>query len=236
MNENNTTPLSKTETTEYPLTPFETFIKYLVLFFIWFGIFFVPGFIIGALNNALKVTLGAIPTLLIYSPFCWFLKKASEKWSKYYNARIIKKYTLKKSNNELRLPDGCHSIEENRKEECSEEEGKYTPKLNESSAESNYKEARKIAKKEYKEKKKELKNIYPKSNYKSYKIATIVLSILLLGATIVNSAQFIYYEEYTSELFRENLDLQTEIRDLKCYIEALEDEIKHLREGKDYYW
>lgn len=225
MNENNTTP--------YRLTPFENFIKYLVLFFIWFGIWFVPSFIIGALKGN-GIILGMIPTLLIYSPFCYFCKKASEKWFKYYKAKRIKKQQSKTSNEKLRLPDGCHSIVENSTEECSEGQEADIPSSNESSAKSNYREARKAAREEYKEKKKELKSTYPKQNENKYKIATIVLSILLLGATIVNIAQFIYYEEYTDELFHEKLDLETEIRDLQCYIKALEEQVENLTDDGSF--
>ena len=174
--------------------------------------FFVPGFIIAALNNALKVTLGAIPTLLIYSPCC-FLKKASEKWVGYYEAKRIKKQQPKTSDNEIRLTDGCHSIEENSKEECSEGQEADIPSSNESSSNSNYKEARKAAREEYKEKKKELKSTYPKQNGNKYKIATIVLSILLLGATITNIGQFIYYEECIADLISEIESLKNIIID-----------------------
>lgn len=215
MNENNTTTLTETEATEYRLTPFETFTKFLVMFFIWLGILFVPSFIIAAL----EIQLGMIPYILIFAPTFWLCKKASEKWSKYYKARRIKKHLSKASNKELRLPDGCHSIDKNNIDECSEEEEKDSPKPNESSVESNYKEARKTAKKEYKQKKEELKNTYSKRNINKYKIATIVLSILLLGATIVNIIQFIYYEEETSYLFSSNVDLRNRI-------EALEGEIE----------
>jgi hypothetical protein len=230
MNENNTTTLTETEATEYRLTPFETFTKFLVMFFIWLGILFVPSFIIAAL----EIQLGMIPYILIFAPTFWLCKKASEKWSKYYKARRIKKHLSKASNKELRLPDGCHSIDKNNIDECSEEEEKDSPKPNESSVNSNYKEARKTAKKEYKQKKKELKNSYPKRNINKYKIATIVLSILLLGATIVNIAQFIYIEEEIANLRYENLGLSIEIGDLEIIIESLEDEIERLENGKNW--
>ena len=225
MNENNTTP--------YRLTPFETFIKYLVLFFIWFGIWFVPSFIIGALKGN-GIILGMIPTLLIYSPFCYFCKKASEKWFKYYKAKRIKKQQSKTSNEKLRLPDGCHSIVENSTEECSEGQEADIPSSTESSAKLNYKEAKKAARQEFKEKKKELKTTYPKQTKNKYKIATIILSILLFGATIVNIAQFIYYEEEISNLKYENLGLSIEIGDLEIIIESLEEQVENLSDDEKW--
>lgn len=116
-------------------------------------------------------------------------------------------------NEKLRLPDGCHSIEENSKEECSEGQEADIPSSNESSSNSNYKEARKAAREKYKEKKKELKTTYPKQNGNKYKIATIVLSILFLGATIANIGQFIYYEECIADLISEIESLKNIIID-----------------------
>ena len=90
MNENNTTTSNETKITEIRSTPFHTFIKYLVAFFIWLGILFVPGFIIAAFKTSLGITFGAIPTVLIYSPFFWLCKKSTEKWFGYYKEKKIK--------------------------------------------------------------------------------------------------------------------------------------------------
>ena len=230
MNEHNTTPLTETEATAYRFTPFETFIKFLVMFFIWLGILFVPNFIIAAL----EIKLGMIPYILIFAPTFWLCNKASKKWSNYYKTKRSKKHQKQTPNEKLRLPDGCHSIVENSIEEFSEEQEKDIPSSTESSAKLNYKEAKKAARQEFKEKKKELKTTYPKQNKNKYKIATIVLSILLLGATIVNIAQFIYYEEEISNLKYENLGLSIEIGDLEIIIESLEDEIEILENGEKW--
>ena len=233
MSENSNISLDKAEVSDYRLTPFETFIKFLVASFIWGGLFFVPGFIIGILKS-FGIIIGMIPTILIYAPFGYLIKKSTEKWFRYYKERRSKKHQKQSSTENLVLQDDSNCTKENDIEKFNEEQEADVQSSNESSVKLNYKEAKKVAREEYKEKKKELKSKHKNQNLKGYKIATIVLSILLLGATIVNIAQFIYYEEYTDELFHEKLDLETEIRDLQCHIEALEEQAENLTDDESF--
>lgn len=214
---------------------------------IWFGILFSISFILTLVKMG-GISLGAIPSAFFYIISLYICKKAGEGWDKYFHKKIEEKNKPEEFSTEVteRKDNNYEDIPENHTnditiEEVPQEESEEVMQT-ENIAPLSYKDQKKAARTEYREKKKHLKEEHtnkanPKAN-KGFKIATFILSFVLLISVTANILLCVHVSELEIDIDKEKTlkeYYQDQHNDLEEYTNNLLSKHKQIKaELEDY--